>query len=334
MCSCLPDFIGVAPACRPECTTNNECPLDKACINRKCSDPCPGVCGQNAECQVRNHNPICSCRPGMIGDPFVRCYPQPRKKISHDCGNFRYSYCYFLQNFTYLAQTPPVKDVQVYRDPCVPSPCGPFSQCRNQYDTPSCSCLPNYIGSPPNCRPECTINADCPSSQACINEKCRDPCPGACGINTECTVINHIPNCKCQLGYVGDAFVACQPAPPPPIKDEPRDPCYPNPCGSNAICSGDGICSCVADYQGDPYVACKPECVLNSECPSHLACLNQKCRDPCPGTCASNAICEVRNHIPMCHCPERMTGNAFVLCQPIQQSRLNCIQMCKVCFYK
>lgn len=79
MCSCLPEFVGVAPACRPECTANSECPLDKACINRKCSDPCPGVCGLNADCRVRNHSPLCSCRPGMTGDAFVRCSPQPSK---------------------------------------------------------------------------------------------------------------------------------------------------------------------------------------------------------------------------------------------------------------
>lgn len=121
---------------------------------------------------------------------------------------------------------------------------------------------------------------------------------------------------------MGDAFISCRPQPPPVlVKDAPADPCYPNPCGSNAICSGQGICSCLSDYQGDPYRACKPECVLNSECPTHKACLNQKCRDPCPGVCATNAICEVHNHVPMCHCPEQMTGNAFVLCQPIQKSR-------------
>lgn len=94
-------------------------------------------------------------------------------------------------------------------NPCVPSPCGPFSQCRNMGGYPSCSCLETYVGLPPNCRPECVINADCPSDKACINEKCRDPCPGSCGLNTRCSVYNHIPTCTCEEGYVGDPFVNC-----------------------------------------------------------------------------------------------------------------------------
>lgn len=65
--------------CRPECMTSSECALDKACINTKCQDPCPGTCGINARCQVVNHNPICSCSVGFTGDPFVRCLPEESK---------------------------------------------------------------------------------------------------------------------------------------------------------------------------------------------------------------------------------------------------------------
>lgn len=237
-----------------------------------------------------------------------------------------------------LAPTPP--QAEPYRDPCVPSPCGLYATCRNQQDQAVCACQPNYFGTPPHCRPECTINADCPTQLACINERCGDPCAGACGQNTECRVINHTPNCVCLQGYVGDAFVACRPAPrkleeergalvkseikhlhhsvAPPAYEEPRDPCNPSPCGNNAICSGDGQCTCLAEYQGDPYVSCRPECVLSSECPRNRACVNQKCVDPCPGTCGASAICEVINHIAMCHCPEGMTGNAFIHCSPVQ----------------
>jgi len=52
---------------------SSECAQDKACVNQKCVDPCPGTCGLNARCQVVNHNPICSCSAGYTGDPFVRC---------------------------------------------------------------------------------------------------------------------------------------------------------------------------------------------------------------------------------------------------------------------
>lgn len=71
--------MGTPPSCRPECASSSECSLDKACINQKCVDPCPGVCGRNARCQVTNHNPICSCSPGFRGDPFVQCLPEESK---------------------------------------------------------------------------------------------------------------------------------------------------------------------------------------------------------------------------------------------------------------
>lgn len=100
-------------------------------------------------------------------------------------------------------------------NPCVPSPCGPNAECRDIGGVPSCSCLATYIGSPPNCRPECTINSECQSSLACIREKCIDPCPGSCGVGAICNVINHTPICSCPNGYTGDPFNNCYPKPPP-----------------------------------------------------------------------------------------------------------------------
>ena len=94
-------------------------------------------------------------------------------------------------------------------NPCINNPCGPFSLCRAIGDTPACSCLPNYIGRAPNCRPECTISAECPSNLACINQKCSDPCVGACGAHTYCSAINHNSVCQCEPGYTGDPFSIC-----------------------------------------------------------------------------------------------------------------------------
>lgn len=99
-------------------------------------------------------------------------------------------------------------------NPCIPSPCGPYSQCREVGGIPSCSCLPNYISVPPQCRPECTINSECSSNLACINQKCSDPCPGSCGFNAQCYVYNHIPTCTCEDSYTGDPFTHCHPKPP------------------------------------------------------------------------------------------------------------------------
>lgn len=102
------------------------------------------------------------------------------------------------------------------------------------------------------------------------------------------------------------------------IEQDSLDPCNPSPCGTNAECHGDGECSCLPEYQGDPYFECRPECVLSSDCSSNKACLRNKCIDPCNGVCAQNALCEVINHVPMCRCPEMMTGNAFIMCNPIR----------------
>lgn len=94
-------------------------------------------------------------------------------------------------------------------NPCIPSPCGPYAHCQVRGSTPSCSCLPSYIGIPPNCRPECITNSECPSNRACVNQKCKDPCPGACAVNAECTVISHTPTCNCPSGYTGNPFAFC-----------------------------------------------------------------------------------------------------------------------------
>lgn len=90
----------------------------------------------NLDCQVVNHNPICSCVAGFTGDPFTRCYKliieEPKEPIN----------------------------------PCIPSPCGPNADCKVIGDSPACSCLLNYNGAPPHCRPECTINSECLAHQA------------------------------------------------------------------------------------------------------------------------------------------------------------------------
>ena len=77
-CQCIPEYFGDPyVACRPECVVNSDCPSNKACQRNKCIDPCPGTCGINAECNVRNHIAMCVCLPGYIGDPFVSCKLKP-----------------------------------------------------------------------------------------------------------------------------------------------------------------------------------------------------------------------------------------------------------------
>lgn len=116
---------------------------------------------------------------------------------------------YMIKPYIWLSAPAPPQAIEPERDPCVPSPCGPNAQCQTNGKSPACSCLPNYIGSPPNCRPECVINPDCSPTQACINSKCTDPCPGSCGLNAQCQVVSHAVSCTCSPGFTGNPFVQC-----------------------------------------------------------------------------------------------------------------------------
>lgn len=98
-------------------------------------------------------------------------------------------------------------------NPCVPTPCGPNSVCQVVTGQAQCGCQAGMIGSAPNCRPECLLSSDCPSSQACVNQICIDPCPGTCAPNAECRVVSHSPVCSCQSGYSGNGYDDCRPIP-------------------------------------------------------------------------------------------------------------------------
>lgn len=104
----------------------------------------------------------------------------------------------------------------------------------------------------------------------------------------------------------------------------PIDPCYPSPCGPNAECrvlDGHPICSCESGMLGAP-PTCRPECLIHEDCPSLLACVSKKCKDPCIGSCGFNAACYVQNHQPMCSCMTGFEGDPYSGCNPIQ-GRLN-----------
>lgn len=119
---------------------------------------------------------MCACPAGYKGNAFVVCHLEKITEITN---------------------------------PCNPSPCGPNSQCRQINGQAVCSCLPGFIGSPPICRPECVTSSECPLNQACINQKCSNPCSGSCGIEALCQVVNHNPVCSCPARFTGDPFTRC-----------------------------------------------------------------------------------------------------------------------------
>lgn len=120
---------------------------------------------------------------------------------------------YFFNLIFKIFISPILLIIEDKKDPCSPSPCGPNSKCQVINDQAVCSCLPEFTGSPPGCRPECVVSSECPSNLACINQKCINPCPGPCGTNAECNVIHHSPICACRQKYTGDPFSRCFPMP-------------------------------------------------------------------------------------------------------------------------
>ena len=295
VCSYLQKMTGAPPNCKPECLVSTDCSQNTACIQQECRDPCPGLCGNNSECRVTNHNPICTYKRGYQGDPVSSC-----------------------------TKIPITFEPVIAADPCNPTPCGQNSQCKDSGGVAACSCLPGYVGVPPNCRPECIIHSECPNDMACVGQKCRDSCPGACGTHAECSVIKHNAVCRCQQGYEGDPFSGCRrttTSAPPRITTTPvkEDPCLPSPCGVNAVCrtrAGAAACTYITGHFGDPYLACRPECSVNSNCPPPTeASQILKCVDPCPGSpCGLNADCRVLNHIATCTCSTGFQGDPFTKC--------------------
>lgn len=116
---------------------------------------------------------------------------------------------FFVFDVNFKVQATPIES------PCASMPCGLNSQCRELNDHAVCSCLPDMIGAPPNCRPECLVSSECPLDRSCVNQKCKNPCEGVCGLHARCVVVNHNPICSCELGFNGDPFVRC-------VKEEKR----------------------------------------------------------------------------------------------------------------
>ncbi|XP_046660566.1 pulmonary surfactant-associated protein D-like [Homalodisca vitripennis] len=59
-----------------DCNNNNDCNKVLTCIDQKCKYPCPGPCQGNTTCEVHDHVPYCTCKPGFSGNPFTGCQEQ------------------------------------------------------------------------------------------------------------------------------------------------------------------------------------------------------------------------------------------------------------------
>ena len=95
-------------------------------------------------------------------------------------------------------------------DKCSLQQCGPNAKCVEKNGVQTCECGTDYIGNPYiACHLECLQNSDCNLNLACSNNKCINPCDGACGSGASCKVINHSPICYCKPELTGNPFVHC-----------------------------------------------------------------------------------------------------------------------------
>ncbi|XP_063234365.1 neurogenic locus notch homolog protein 1 [Bacillus rossius redtenbacheri] len=93
-------------------------------------------------------------------------------------------------------------------------------------------------------------------------------------------------------------------------------------CGRNTQCDvvqGRPVCSCLPGHYGNPISGCqKGECETSRDCPSRKSCEDNYCVNPCSrGPCGRNAQCDSANHVPVCSCPARTTGDPFTQCSPV-----------------
>ena len=73
VCSCITSFQGnPIVGCRPECTSNDDCPHDKACARQKCVDPCPG--SVRTQRRVQDYG----SQPDLLLHCWIHRQPQPR----------------------------------------------------------------------------------------------------------------------------------------------------------------------------------------------------------------------------------------------------------------
>ncbi|PNF25788.1 hypothetical protein B7P43_G12126 [Cryptotermes secundus] len=169
-------------------------------------------------------------------------------------------------------------------------PCAGHSQCPSVQACVSGICL---LG--------CRSSKDCPSEQACVNSKCQDPCKkeGVCGPNAVCHCVNHVTQCECPAGFVGNPVpqqgcvrvpTSCSSSAECPSGHSCLNNLCTVPCADNSHCAVGERCAnsvCVKVCYGDSNCVpgevciegtCQPGCATDSDCKTNEICIHNKCR--------------------------------------------------------
>ncbi|KAI9586458.1 hypothetical protein GQX74_002305 [Glossina fuscipes] len=99
-----------------------------------CQDPCEfaNACAASAKCKAKMHRPICSCPPGHLGNPTIKCMPTEK---AIEC--FEDSDCSITEACIN----------QRCQHPCdVHDPCAQNAICVNTNHAADCNCSYGYEG--------------------------------------------------------------------------------------------------------------------------------------------------------------------------------------------
>lgn len=171
-----------------------------------------------------------------------------------------------------------------------------------------------------------------------------------CGNCAVCEVINHVAQCTCPSGSIGNPQIGCSIT---PTRCAANGDCGSGTCISgfcSKACAKNNECSCgescvqgrcrlrcSADNQCPTGQLCRigscaPGCKANTDCAVQQACINGQCRDPCQiSPCGRGAECRISDHRAVCLCPNGFSGNPTVSCEKNECERDGDCDMEKRC---
>ena len=119
-----------------ECLIDNDCPLDKACRSQECVNPCLTTqCGSRAQCDVDFHTAICTCPPGLQGNPLVACI-EAGCSSNNECATNEV--CDYAPGSSFSR-----KECQPL---CNPGNCARGADCTARDHKETCRCKPPLLG--------------------------------------------------------------------------------------------------------------------------------------------------------------------------------------------
>lgn len=83
-----------------ECSTDDECVAQLACVKGTCTNPCSLLpCGQNAYCESDKHAAWCKCSAGYVESIFGECVSREYLNdfvLNYNTGKKNYYFTYFI----------------------------------------------------------------------------------------------------------------------------------------------------------------------------------------------------------------------------------------------